>query len=108
MEDDMNKASESAEAANSSCKCGKYGLMCGHRHFLLRWLVGVVILVIIFCIGVKVGEMKSGFGYGHHYRGGYNMMYGKTPIMRAYPMGLPSQIMQGSGAASTATGTPTK
>ncbi len=51
--------------------CGKCGNMCGFggRH-MLRWILGIIIITWIFCIGMKVGELKASldqsyFGYGH-------------------------------------------
>ena len=55
------------ENNNMGCgsgSCGKCesGSGCGRHHSLLRWLIGLVILVMIFGIGVKFGEWK---GYIH-------------------------------------------
>lgn len=63
----------------TDCKCG-HGWH-GHRHFLLRFLVGIIILVIVFAVGVKLGELKSSFGHGHYSGGRHYMMqpYGTMP-----------------------------
>jgi hypothetical protein len=68
----------------SRCEnCGCMGHShCGghyHGHFLLRWLLGIVLLALVFAIGVKVGEFKSEFGGYGHMRGGYPMM--RQPMM---------------------------
>ena len=48
-----------------------------HRHFVLRWLLGLLILVLVFWMGYKLGELRGAFGgsefgsFGH----GYNRMY---------------------------------
>ncbi len=56
-------------------------MLCG-RH-PLRWLVGLLILGVVFWLGLKVGEMKGylegGYYYGNDYSVpgyGYNMMRG--------------------------------
>ncbi len=115
MEENMNKATDSTTNGNSSGKCGKFGCMCGygHRRYALRWLFGIIILAVVFAIGMKVGELKSGFGRGHfgHSRGGYMMQHYPNPIMRAYPMGSGSGTTGATPGAmmlKTATSTPAK
>lgn len=47
----------------SSCGCG-----CGHSHVLGRWILGIIVIVLIFALGMKFGELKSvafgGAGWG--------------------------------------------
>lgn len=84
------------ESAYGSCgmceNCGRqdicgmgcrqmHGMHCGGRNFWLRWVLGVIILVIVFVAGVKVGEFKQdlrggAYGYGMLKERGYNMMSG--------------------------------
>ncbi len=51
-------------------RCGSCGNMCGYRgNHMLRWLLGIIIITWIFCIGMKFGEFKAqvyGGGYGNH------------------------------------------
>ncbi len=65
------------------CENGWCKKMCCHggKHILLRWILGILILIAVFSLGVKVGEFKSavygyggGFGWNMH-RGGYPMMF---------------------------------
>jgi hypothetical protein len=44
-------------------------------HRVIWWIVGIVVLVIVFCIGVKAGEFGDALHsmYGGYYRG-YPMM----------------------------------
>lgn len=45
-----------------------HGMHCAGRHHLLRWILGIVILVLVFIAGVKLGEFKQYLrseGYGH-------------------------------------------
>ena len=61
--------------------CGK-NCMCGHRH-LTKWLVRIAIVLIVFCLGFMMGELRgmlrtsehemySGHGMMMH-RGGMDM-----------------------------------
>lgn len=55
--------------------CGNAGGQGHHRFFLLRLLLGLIIIAMVFSLGVKVGEFKGAFdvdGYGYHMR---PMMY---------------------------------
>jgi len=69
---------ENNKSGNGVCEmggdaCGN-GCGCKHHHMhILKWLIKIVIVVIIFSFGVKLGEMKGEIeAYsGHHaYRGG--------------------------------------
>jgi len=75
-----------------------YGMnRCGEHygHTLLRWFLGLVIILLAFLLGVKIGEYKQVYeggqgGYGWHGRmmGDYgyrNMMYfnGPAPLSEA-------------------------
>ncbi len=73
------------------CSCHGYG----HKHFVLRWLLGIVMLVIVFYLGVKVGEFKGELrsayygGYGRYMMEGYgpddyNGWYGQG-MMKVLP-----------------------
>jgi RNA polymerase subunit RPABC4/transcription elongation factor Spt4 len=48
--------------------------MCGGRHIILRWIIGIIILVAVFSMGVKLGELKSVMNYGYSNYGGRYMM----------------------------------
>ena len=105
MEENMNKGTEMPMAANNSCKCGKNWCMCGRRHYVLRLLLGLVILVVVFAIGVKVGEFKSRFGGSR--RGSIMMRHYPNPMMGANP-GAMYRRMPGTTLPMTATSTPLK
>ncbi len=57
---------------------------CGHKS-LLWWLIALVVGIIIFCTGVKVGVLKSYYG-GWGYNQGYPAMMGGWGygMMRGY------------------------
>ncbi|MCX6716805.1 MAG: hypothetical protein NTV72_02700 [Candidatus Taylorbacteria bacterium] len=50
-----------------------------HYH-LLRWVVGIAIIVIVFCAGVKIGELKSSL------EGNYGGSYSRHSRSYAQPM----------------------
>lgn len=75
MLDDMPLSSCSNCNGRNACNmCGSY--VCStehHKYILLRWLLGLLILVMTFWLGAKVGEFKSMYmnrafdvGYGAH------------------------------------------
>lgn len=53
----------------------------GRRFFFLRWILGIFILIIVFWLGVKVGQF-SGFYRGNY---GYPMMGGGYYRSMMYP-----------------------
>lgn len=58
------------------CRCCNavhkaFGERCG-KYRLLRWVIGLIILLAIFALGVKVGELKYMIKDG--FRGSYYMM----------------------------------
>ncbi len=88
MENNMTCHSCGQESMGGSNCCGQ----SHHRHFLLRMLLGIVILMIVFSLGVKIGEFKGMFeneGFGNHrmMRSNYN-----------YDNSYPADSMMGTGA----------
>lgn len=90
--------------ANACCmNCGNNN--CCHNDFhgnspkfiLLRWLLGILILVIMFAIGFKLGEFKGGMWgngfYGPRMMHGDVMMYGPGvyPPMVRFQKEVPEQ-----------------
>lgn len=63
-----------------------------HRHHALHWIIGIAILIFVFCMGVKVGWFLGAFG-GHNMSHRYfddnyrymrdypPMMYGTTQVL---------------------------
>lgn len=79
-----------------------YGMHCGRRYHLARWILGIVILVLVFVGGVKLGEFKEamrsgGYGYrmmdrGYNTMPGYGMMQWRNDVdMNAYRYGMMQQ-----------------
>ena len=95
----MNKNPQQHE---SGCSCGMcsshHGCCFGHhgRYLWLRWLLGILILVVTFWLGMKVGEFKGGMygygGFGGHRMGAYPMMMRTqgTPNMMYWTSGTPA------------------
>ncbi|HBT75258.1 TPA: hypothetical protein DEB29_04630 [Candidatus Wolfebacteria bacterium] len=57
-----------------------YGMRCGGRHHLMRWILGIIILVLVFVAGIKLGEFKENLrGNGYGYRMMQNQGYDRMP-----------------------------
>lgn len=87
MEEEKNQ--NGAKGKVCDCGCG-YGWPSGGR--LFRIVIAAIVVLIVFWVGVKVGEFKVLFGdydyggYQHFYRG-YNMPVG--PMMQGSFQGVP-------------------
>lgn len=78
-----------------------YGMRCGGRHYLLRWVLGILIIVLVFIAGIKVGEFKqdmraNGYGYRMMDSNNYGMMQGRNDIDVYNRYGM----MRGAGATT--------
>jgi hypothetical protein len=87
---------------------GGHGMWCNchgghHRHFVLRWILGLLILGFVFILGFKLGWLHAhmyGGGYGDYHRG-YPMMRYYAP-MGGYPMMEDSSVPQSNAPAAPA------
>lgn len=70
--------------------CGMGGCCSGHGCWrrAIRLVLGIAIIVIVFCFGVMVGELKGAL---IRETSGYRMMGGYGGYSRAYPMMQNSQ-----------------
>lgn len=99
----------------NSEKENKYCRMCGwgSGHFALRWILGMVILLIAFCLGIMAGRLHGGYGRGHfgRFERGGRLGYPR-PMMQGYQFnGYPGMMQGASGSATQAqpaTTTPAK
>jgi hypothetical protein len=70
----------------TACKsCGR-GCICGgtyRRHPLIRILLALIVLFFVFAAGIRLGEMKAGWGEG--YRGHRGMMGAENGYYLTYP-----------------------
>lgn len=77
-----------------------HGIDAWHtKHILIRWILGIIILAMVFMLGIKLGEFKSSIESGswggferHHmmmYRSGYpdqyDYLYRTPPMMPIGP-----------------------
>ncbi len=66
---------------------------CGEGHGALRWVIGIILLILAFWLGTRVSDLKyemyGGYGYGS------NMMYGRHGIRTYYDGDYGSLMMQG-------------
>src|SRR4051812_4072443 len=82
----MEKNTKENGAMCSCVNCQYYGAGF-HRHYWLRWVLGIMILGIVFVIGFKIGEFKgyfeSEFGspFEHHSNFYYNTKMNPGPGM---------------------------
>ena len=90
-------------------KCHCHGGMCGnwngcgghHIGFhILRWVLGIVIILMVFGFGVQIGEFKAAFeGGGYGYHGG---------MMRGYQQPVNMMYYGGTGQVTAPAGTVAK
>ena len=94
----MDENRQDGHGGGNWCNCGmcqgwKHGMngmnrwYGGHGHFLARMLVGLVILLMVFCLGIVVGEFKGelrarGYGYGQYQMMPLDGGYGNQMIYR--------------------------
>jgi hypothetical protein len=92
--DETKNGQKIISAGKTTCACGEGCTCgCGHHcaHRVIWWVVGIVILGIVFCVGMKAGEFREELHY----------MYGD--YYRAYPM-MPSRVYNDGGVAVPVTG----
>lgn len=72
------------------CRGYKYGTW-GHGHYFARWLLGLIILGIVFSLGVKIGEFRGYYGgdFGLYEFGHHRMMY--PSFSKKWPYPIPYQ-----------------
>lgn len=97
MEMDQNR-NGFGHSENCRCQSGMGSGMCrmcsfGHRFVLLRWLLGIIILGLVFWVGLMIGEFHG--MYGDSFGRGYGMGSGHHRMMRYDQRVMP--MMQSSG-----------
>lgn len=85
----MERNKETNDGKMCSCEmCQGYGRYGYHRFFWLRLILGLVIILMVFFLGVKIGEFKGyfegNFGYNNYSSYPVNRGYRPGPIV--YPM----------------------
>jgi hypothetical protein len=69
------KTSEGNKVSGSCC--GHHGMAWAHKSWLC-WVIGAVVLMMVFCAGYKLGMLRVYLGGWGHMRGNYpygNMIY---------------------------------
>jgi hypothetical protein len=90
MEKNNKESRETCENCQDCCGCG--GHYHGfHKYFVLRWVLGIVILIIVFWLGMKIGEFKGYFennfgGVGYHQGMMFNSQFYPKNMMWAVPV----------------------
>ena len=69
---DMNCGCNMSMANGCACGCGGR-----HRAHIVRFVLGLVLLIIVFCFGVNIGELRGELRATRHaeYKNHRNMMY---------------------------------
>ncbi len=104
---DQNQNMGQCDNCGRCSNCGGHGgrWMCGHRCFFpMRLVLGLIILVIVFWVGFKLGEFKgayigdSGFGL-NNYSGNYGFrLMMNQPMMNQWG-GYQTQTVPGGWQA---------
>jgi hypothetical protein len=55
----MAKEIKKCEGGMCACGCSCHAVGAYHWHVLLRWFLGLIIVVLVFNLGVAIGELKS-------------------------------------------------
>jgi hypothetical protein len=86
------------------CQCHGGWNGCGGHHMgfhILRWVLGIIIILMVFGFGVQIGEFKAAFesgGYGSHGMMRYN--YGYQPVQMMSAGAVPTNVtVQGATVA---------
>ncbi|MCX6712700.1 MAG: hypothetical protein NTY66_00645 [Candidatus Vogelbacteria bacterium] len=61
----------------STCGCGGRAWACQQSCVLTRWILGLVIIVLVFWCGLKVGELKN------ELRGNFGRGYDRSEMMNS-------------------------
>ena len=99
-------------SSKGQCECGACG--CGNRHMgicVLRWMLGIVILLVVFWMGVQIGSLRAMARYGYSSHRTQNMYYGAMPMQAqgaAMPMVRINGAQPAAGTSATTTTTTRK
>ena len=81
------------------CTCCTHWGGGRHRFILLRILLGLALIAIVFCVGVKVGQFKERFGLGRNGSGSHwRMQYGPMSNYN-YPVPIGNMMYYNQGFA---------
>lgn len=109
--EEENKGMDQGNMGHLHCgHCGMCGMHGHHRHGLLKMLLGLLIIVVVFFIGVKVGEFKTEFRGGFGGYGRHGMMNYQQPMMYRFNSATGGNVFYGQPGTmmQQATTTPAK
>ncbi len=90
-----------------SCQCCGHGeMMHNNKHYLLKKFFMLVLVIIVFCFGVQLGEIKAELrysGFGHGGMMGWNRGFDNNDN---YGYGMMGWVRPDTSAAKPATTTP--
>ena len=105
MEEFKKEHSEGMGHHAHGTMCAGMGCCCGSRYGLLRWVIGIGILLIVFWGGVKIGELKGLYeGQGGFY--GHGMFRERGMMMQRGGQYPPGYDMMGAPQPQQSTTTP--
>ncbi len=96
----MTKENKKSDANVCACGCGCscHSVGAYHWHILLRWFLGLVIIVLVFNLGVTIGELKATVG-GNRWDKFDNAWDG--PMMMRVERGQSLRLVEPMSGAST-------
>jgi len=96
MDERKSKDMKKGERCLCGCDGSGMGCACGwhHGHTLFRLLIGVILLILVFWFGVKLGELRESIRGYRGYNGTNYGSYGYRPM----PM---MNYSSGSGTGTT-------
>ena len=88
----MSENEQQQNYCGHKCQNGMCGCAGHHMGFhVLRWVLGIIVIFMVFGFGVQIGEFKSalenGGAYGYH----HGMMYGEMMPANMYYGGQTGQ-----------------
>jgi hypothetical protein len=86
----MMEENKAMHSDGCTCDSGKM-MHFKHKHYMLKFVVGMILLFMAFWIGVQMGEIKGALGMTPQYR---SMMYQRGGMMQT-TTGLPVQYQNG-------------
>jgi len=72
-----------------------HGFSCHRRFLFVRWILGFIILAIVFSTGICIGQLTSFANDGSYYRGMMGRKYERGFQMMVLPRGYDYETVQG-------------
>ncbi len=85
------KGKEHCGTCGGCMGCGGYACGSGHSHLVARLVIGIIIVVIAFWLGLKLGELRAEFYNSGYY--GSNMPWNRMMLRNGSSL-YPNSMMQ--------------